>query len=56
MEYSVMVITEVKVNVNRKLGLASQKRLGEMIQGRVERSRHRKTIRASKHKKEEKCW
>jgi len=23
--------------VNRKLGLASQKRLGEMIQGRVER-------------------
>ena len=37
MEYSVMVITEVKVDVNRKLGLASQKRLGEMIQGRVER-------------------
>lgn len=37
MEYSVMVITEIKVDVNRKLSLASQKRLGEMIQGRVER-------------------
>lgn len=37
MKYSVMVITEVKVDMDRKLSLASQKRLGEMIQGRVER-------------------
>jgi hypothetical protein len=37
MEYNVIVITEVKITVPRRLGLIGQKRLGEMVQGRVER-------------------
>ena len=32
-----MVITEVKISVPRRLGLTGQKKLGEMVQGRVER-------------------